>query len=76
MGLEPATCCLQNSCSNQLSYAGILSTLLDYNFNDQISTQLEPPAGIEPATPSLPWKCSTPELGWLVQGEGVEPPKA
>jgi hypothetical protein len=21
--------------------------------------------GIEPPTPSLPWKCSTPELHWL-----------
>jgi hypothetical protein len=26
---------------------------------------VEPTAGIEPATPSLPWKCSTPELHWL-----------
>ena len=24
--------------------------------------------GIEPLTPSLPWKCSTPELHWLVTG--------
>ncbi len=23
--------------------------------------------GIEPRTPSLPWKCSTPELHWLVR---------
>ena len=23
--------------------------------------------GIEPPTPSLPWKCSTPELHWLVR---------
>ncbi len=22
--------------------------------------------GIEPPTPSLPWKCSTPELHWLL----------
>ena len=22
--------------------------------------------GIEPPTPSLPWKCSTPELHWLI----------
>ena len=28
---------------------------------------MEPPAGFEPATPSLPWKCSTPELGWLIR---------
>ena len=26
----------------------------------------EPSAGIEPATPSLPWKCSTTELRGLV----------
>ena len=25
----------------------------------------EPMKGIEPPTPSLPWKCSTPELHWL-----------
>jgi hypothetical protein len=25
---------------------------------------LEPMRGIEPLTPSLPWKCSTPELHW------------
>ena len=24
----------------------------------------EPMKGIEPPTPSLPWKCSTPELHW------------
>ena len=23
--------------------------------------------GIEPLTPSLPWKCSTPELHWLLK---------
>ena len=27
--------------------------------------------GIEPPTPSLPWKCSTPELHRLVQYETV-----
>ena len=38
---------------------------------------MEPSSGFEPETPSLPWKCSTPELGrQLVQGEGFEPPKA
>ena len=26
---------------------------------------MEPMKGIEPPTPSLPWKCSTPELHWL-----------
>ena len=33
----------------------------------QIKYVMEPPAGFEPATPSLPWKCSTPELGWLIR---------
>ena len=27
---------------------------------------VEPMKGIEPPTPSLPWKCSTPELHWLM----------
>ncbi len=27
---------------------------------------VEPMKGIEPPTPSLPWKCSTPELHWLL----------
>ena len=25
---------------------------------------MEPSPGFEPGTPSLPWKCSTPELRW------------
>jgi hypothetical protein len=25
--------------------------------------------GIEPPTPSLPWKCSTPELHWLINAK-------
>jgi hypothetical protein len=25
---------------------------------------MEPSSGIEPETPSLPWKCSTAELRW------------
>src|SRR5690606_19074025 len=55
------------------------------------SRRVEPPRGLEPRTPSLPWKCSTTELRgrWLqisgvfppggrrlVPGEGFEPPKA
>lgn len=28
------------------------------------SSILEPSSGFEPETPSLPWKCSTPELRW------------
>ena len=28
--------------------------------------EMEPPTGIEPATPSLPWMCSTTELGRLM----------
>ena len=27
-----------------------------------IDSELEPSSGFEPETPSLPWKCSTPEL--------------
>ena len=33
---------------------------------------MEPPAGFEPATPSLPWRCSTPELGRLTEKESKE----
>ena len=37
--------------------------------------------GFEPPTPSLPWKCSTPELHWLNQfketfPEGMFPQRA
>ena len=28
-----------------------------------VAISMEPPVGIEPTTPSLPWKCSTSELG-------------
>jgi hypothetical protein len=42
---------------------------------------MEPSPGFEPGTPSLPWRCSTPELRWrnkllVVQGVGFEPTKA
>ena len=28
---------------------------------------MEPSSGFEPETPSLPWKCSTPELRWHIE---------
>ena len=30
---------------------------------------MEPMRGFEPLTPSLPWKCSTPELHWLISSD-------
>ncbi len=30
---------------------------------------MEPMKGFEPPTPSLPWKCSTPELHWQFRGK-------